>query len=70
MRLPDGDGVEFVGYVQKRHPGMPVAVITAHGNMETAIQALKYGAFDFLTKPVDLTLLRTLIDSALRSTVE
>lgn len=70
MRLPDGDGVEFVGYVQKRHPGMPVAVITAHGNMETAIQALKYGAFDFLTKPVDLTLLRTLIDSALRSTIE
>jgi two-component system response regulator PilR (NtrC family) len=66
MRLPDGDGVEFVGYVQRRHPRMPVAVITAHGNMETAIQALKSGAFDFLTKPVDLTLLRTLIDSALR----
>jgi two-component system response regulator PilR (NtrC family) len=66
MRLPDGDGVEFVGYVQRRHPGMPVAVITAHGNMETAIQALKSGAFDFLTKPVDLMLLRTLVDSALR----
>jgi len=70
MRLPDGDGVEFVGYVQKRHPGMPVAVITAHGNMETAIQALKSGAFDFLTKPVDLTLLRALIGSALRATAE
>ena len=67
MKLPDGDGVDFVSYLQKRHPGLPVAVITAHGNMETAIQALKSGAFDFLNKPVDLTLLRTLIESALRT---
>lgn len=70
MRLPDGDGVEFVGYAQRRHPRMPVAVITAHGNMEIAIQALKSGAFDFLTKPVDLALLRALIDSALRAAGE
>jgi two-component system response regulator PilR (NtrC family) len=67
MRLPDGDGVEFVTWLQRHHPAMPVAVITAHGNMETAIQALKSGAFDFLTKPVDLALLRSLIDSALRT---
>lgn len=66
MRLPDGDGVEFVSYIQQHYPNLPVAVITAHGNMETAIQALKYGAFDFLTKPVDLNLLRTLITSALK----
>ena len=66
MRLPDGDGVEFVGFVQENYPNMPIAVITAHGNMETAILALKSGAFDFLTKPVDLALLRTLITSALR----
>ncbi len=65
MRLPDGDGVEFVDYVQQHYPQMPVAVITAHGNMTTAIQALKSGAFDFLTKPVDLTLLRHILGSAL-----
>ena len=52
MKLPDGDGVEFVSYIQDHYPNMPVAVITAHGSMETAIQALKSGAFDFLTKPV------------------
>ena len=68
MRLPDGNGVEFVSYVQEHYPNMPVAVITAHGSMETAIQALKSGAFDFLTKPVDLVSLRTLITSALRLT--
>ena len=66
MRLPDGDGLDFVAYVQENHPEMPVAVITAHGNMETAIQALKSGAFDFLTKPVDLGSLRTLVRSALK----
>jgi two-component system response regulator PilR (NtrC family) len=68
MRLPDGDGVEFVSYVQKHYPKMPVAVITAHGNMETAIQALKYGAFDFINKPVDLSVLRALVNNALRLT--
>ena len=66
MRLPDGDGVEFVDFVQDHYPNMPIAVITAHGSMESAIQALKSGAFDFLTKPVDLVSLRTLVTSALR----
>lgn len=66
MRLPDGDGINLVSFVQENWPGMPVAVITAHGNMETAIQSLKAGAFDFLSKPIDLTLLRTLINSALK----
>lgn len=65
MRLPDGDGVEFVSYIQQHFPYMPVAVITAHGNMETAINALKSGAFDFITKPVDLEVLRRLINTAL-----
>ena len=68
MKLPDGNGVEFVAYIQRKYPGMPVAVITAHGSMETAIQALKSGAFDFLNKPVDLSQLRALIDSALKLT--
>ena len=66
MRLPDGDGVDLVAYVQEHWPTMPIAVITAHGNMETAIQSLKAGAFDFLSKPVDLALLRTLVSSALK----
>ena len=70
MKLPDGDGVDFVSYLQKNYPTMPVAVITAHGNMESAIQALKFGAFDFLSKPVDLNLLRTVVKGALRLTGE
>ena len=69
MRLPDGDGVDFVTYVQQHWPQMPVAVITAHGNMETAIQSLKAGAFDFLSKPIDLVLLRSLISGALKLSV-
>ncbi len=54
MRLPDGTGLELVQYIQQNHPQMPVAMITAYGSMETAITALKAGAFDYLTKPVDL----------------
>jgi len=65
MRLPDGDGVDLVSYIQQNHPYMPVAVITAHGNMETAINALKSGAFDFINKPVDLEVLRRLVNTAL-----
>ncbi len=66
MRLPDGDGLELVVEIQKNYPRTPVAVITAHGSMETAIQALKSGAFDFLTKPVNLAVLRGLVNNALR----
>jgi two-component system response regulator PilR (NtrC family) len=66
MRLPDGDGLTLVGEVQSRFPQMPVAVITAHGSTEAAITALKSGAFDFVSKPVDLTKLRDLVTSALR----
>jgi two-component system response regulator PilR (NtrC family) len=66
MRLPDGDGLELVKYIQANHPQLPVAVITAYGSMETAIQALKSGAFDFVSKPVDLKMLRELVNSALK----
>jgi two-component system response regulator PilR (NtrC family) len=66
MRLPDGNGLELVQYIQQRHPQVPVAMITAFGSLDTAINALKAGAFDFLTKPVDLTRLRELVGSALR----
>ncbi|HEX6261206.1 MAG TPA: sigma-54 dependent transcriptional regulator, partial [Woeseiaceae bacterium] len=66
MRLPDGDGLELVKWMQSNAPGVPVAVITAHGNVETAVQALKLGAFDFVSKPLDLTNLRNIVDSALK----
>ncbi len=66
MRLPDGDGLELLHRIRKEHPELPVAVITAHGNMELAIEALKAGAFDFLSKPVELETLRKQINSALR----
>ncbi len=66
MRLPDGDGLELVEWMQTNAPGTPVAVITAHGNVETAVQALKLGAFDFISKPLDLGNLRNIVDNALR----
>lgn len=68
MRLPDGDGLELVSWMQEHAAGIPVAVITAHGNVETAVQALKLGAFDFLSKPLDLKNLRTIIENALKLT--
>lgn len=66
MRLPDGTGLELVQLIQQRYPQVPVAMITAFGSLDLAINALKAGAFDFLTKPVDLTRLRELVASALR----
>jgi two-component system response regulator PilR (NtrC family) len=66
MRLPDGDGLELVEWMQSHAAGVPVAVITAHGNVETAVQALKLGAFDFISKPLDLGNLRTIVENALR----
>ena len=65
LRLPDGNGLEIVNFIQRSLPQIPVAVISAHGNMQTAIDAMKTGAFDFVSKPIDLTQLRTLIESAL-----
>ncbi len=66
MRLPDGDGLELVGWMQTHAPNVPVAVITAHGNVETAVQALKLGAFDFISKPLDLNNLRNIVENALK----
>ncbi|CAI8945268.1 sigma-54-dependent transcriptional regulator [Methylocaldum szegediense] len=66
MKLPDGDGLDLVEYIQLNHPKLPVAVITAHGNMESAIRALKSGAFDFVSKPLDLHVLRNLVTTALK----
>ncbi len=66
MRLPDGDGLELVEWMQSHAAGVPVAVITAHGNIETAVQALKLGAFDFVSKPLDLGGLRSIVSNALK----
>jgi two-component system, NtrC family, response regulator PilR len=66
MKLPDGDGIDLIKHIQVEFNHLPVALITAHGNMETAIDAMKAGAFDFLSKPVDLTALRNLIKNALK----
>ncbi|MFD1217977.1 sigma-54-dependent transcriptional regulator [Microbulbifer celer] len=68
MRLPDGDGLELVKDIQQRplDRALPVAVITAHGNMDTAVAALKLGAFDFVSKPINLKPLRALVQLALR----
>src|ERR1022692_1802038 len=66
MQLPDGNGLELVQWMQQYTPSVPVAVITAHGNMETAVRALKLGAFDFVSKPLDLAGLRKLVASAIK----
>ncbi|TGN38443.1 sigma-54-dependent transcriptional regulator [Marinobacter confluentis] len=66
MNLPDGNGIELVQWIQQHAPATPVAVITAYGNMETAIESLKAGAFDFVSKPVELPRLRELVSSALK----
>ncbi len=66
MRLPDGDGLELVEWIQREVPGTPVAVITAHGSVEAAVRALKLGAFDFVSKPLDLNGLRKLVTTALK----
>lgn len=65
MKLPDGNGIELVKEIQCQQPDLPVAVFTAHGSTDTAVEAMKAGAFDFLTKPVDLEQLRLLVKSAL-----
>lgn len=65
MRLPDGMGIELVKYAQQHCPSMPIAVITAYGNTDMAVDCLKSGAFDFISKPVDLERLRTLVRNAL-----
>jgi len=70
MQLPDGDGLELVQWIQQYSPNVPVAVITAHGNMETAVRALKAGAFDFVSKPLDLAGLRKLVSTAIRMSAQ
>lgn len=67
MRLPDGDGLDLLQSIQLTSPTLPVIVITAHGSTDTAVKAMKQGAFDFLSKPVDINGLRLLIKNALHA---
>ncbi|MCX7512949.1 sigma-54-dependent transcriptional regulator [Frateuria hangzhouensis] len=66
MRLPDGTGHEVIELIAATHPDMPVAMITAYGNVDAAVNALKAGAFDFVSKPVDIQMLRRLVRTALQ----
>ncbi len=65
MRLPDGNGIELVTEIARDHPRTPVAMITAFGSMDLAVEALKAGAFDFVSKPVDIGVLRGMVKHAL-----
>ncbi len=67
MKLPDGSGLDIVKHVQDNIPNLPIAVITAHGNMDTAVLAMKSGAFDFVNKPIDINALRRLVNTAITS---
>ena len=66
MRLPDGSGQEIIELIAARYPETPVAMITAYGNVDAAVNALKAGAFDFVSKPVDIAMLRKLVQTALK----
>lgn len=66
MRLPDGDGIDLVRHIQENSPHIPTAMITAHGNVDIAVDAMKAGAFDFVSKPVNLKDLRKLVTHALK----
>lgn len=69
LNLPDGNGIELVQYINQHHAGLPVAVISAYGNMDIAIAALKAGAFDFVSKPIQQEHLKALLKQALDSNI-
>ncbi len=66
LKLTDGNGIELVKYIQRNIDNLPVAVISAYGTMESAIEALKAGAFDFVSKPINLEILRKLVNASIK----
>ena len=70
LNLPDGNGLQLVEWIGQHLPALPVAVLTAYGNMEIAIAALKAGAFDFVSKPINQKHLEQLLQKALNKPVE
>ncbi|MGJ7546555.1 sigma-54-dependent transcriptional regulator [Variovorax sp. LT1R16] len=69
MRLPDGLGMEILQRIQREQRGERCVVMTAYGSAENAVEALKAGAFDYLTKPVDLKQFRAVVASAVQAPV-
>ena len=67
MRLPDGLGMEILQRVQRDQRGERCVVMTAYGSAENAVEALKAGAFDYLTKPVDLKQFRAVVAAAVQA---
>jgi two-component system response regulator PilR (NtrC family) len=70
MRLPDGNGLDIISYTQQHYPELPICMVTAHGTIETAILALKQGAFDFICKPIDTQGLKKLVNAALKTSAQ
>lgn len=66
VRLPDGDGLDLLAHINKHYPQTPVCVMTAHGNMDMAIKALRLGAFDFINKPFELKQVRNIVQSVVK----
>ncbi|MFM8453664.1 MAG: sigma-54-dependent transcriptional regulator [Gammaproteobacteria bacterium] len=67
LKLGDGSGLDLIQYIKEKHGAVLILIMTAYGSIETAIQALKMGAFDFLTKPMSLEHLNSVIRQALRT---
>ncbi len=67
LRMPGMDGMELLAHVKGAYPGRPVVMITAHGTVDTAVEAMKVGAFDFVTKPFDAEDLRAIIRKAVNT---
>ena len=67
LRMPKIDGMELLREVQRTDPSLPVVMLTAHGTVDNAVEALKLGALDYLTKPFDKDEIRTVLQKALRT---
>ena len=70
LNLPDGNGIQLVQHISEYYPQLPVAVLTAYGNMNTVISALQAGAFDFVNKPLSQKSLEQLLEKALNNSLK
>jgi len=67
LKMPNVDGMELLNHMNDKHPAIPVIIITAHGTVATAVEALKKGALDYITKPFDLDELKNVISKAMKT---
>ena len=65
IKMPKMDGIEVLKNVREKYAALPFIMLTGHGNIETAVEAMKYGAYDFIPKPPDLNRLLTSVRNAL-----